>query len=356
MTHPHLSKRRVIAATCVAALLAGSFAAAQATAITLTSPHGVLSSTAAGTLAQPLTGELHDDAGAYYDAATGRLVVNVVNEAAAVAVHHAGAEARVVNHTLAELNETKTEVAAFAVPGTAWTVDPVSNAVKVTVDSTVTGADLREVRNAVESLGDQAVLETVEGEFQSFVAGGDAIASETTRCSLGFNVTTSGGQPGFLTAGHCGSTGSSWSDSVGGAEIGVMTERRFPGADYALVEYTAEVDAPSAVNLHNGTTQEITDAGDPFVGQMVQRSGSTTGVQTGMVTGLDVSVRYPEGVVDGLIRTTVCAEPGDSGGALFAGGTALGLTSGGTGDCTFGGMTFFYPVTDALAAVGATLP
>lgn len=34
---------------------------------------------------------------------------------------------------------------------------------------------------------------------------------------------------------------------------------------------------------------------------------------------LDATVNYAEGSVSGLIRTTVCAEPGDSGGSLFSG-------------------------------------
>jgi streptogrisin D len=57
-----------------------------------------------------------------------------------------------------------------------------------------------------------------------------------------------------------------------------------------------------------------------------------------------------------LIQTTVCAEPGDSGGPLFTdSGDAVGLTSGGSGDCDNGGVTFFQPVTTALEAVGATI-
>jgi streptogrisin D len=51
----------------------------------------------------------------------------------------------------------------------------------------------------------------------------------------------------------------------------------------------------------------------------------------------------------------VCAEPGDSGGALFSGDTALGLTSGGSGDCSSGGETFFQPVHAALDAYGASI-
>ena len=56
-----------------------------------------------------------------------------------------------------------------------------------------------------------------------------------------------------------------------------------------------------------------------------------------------------------MIRTNVCAEPGDSGGPLFSGSTAIGLTSGGSGDCTSGGTTFFQPVTAALSAYGVSV-
>ncbi|WP_410088607.1 S1 family peptidase, partial [Streptomyces sp. t39] len=73
------------------------------------------------------------------------------------------------------------------------------------------------------------------------------------------------------------------------------------------------------------------------VGAQVFRSGSTTGLRTGRVTAVDATVNYPEGTVTGLIETTVCAEPGDSGGPLFSEGLALGVTSGGDGDCTGGG-------------------
>ncbi|URN14439.1 S1 family peptidase [Streptomyces radiopugnans] len=75
----------------------------------------------------------------------------------------------------------------------------------------------------------------------------------------------------------------------------------------------------------------------------------------GTVTGLNATVNYPQGRVHGLIRTNVCAQPGDSGGALFAGGVAIGLTSGGNGDCSSGGTTFFQPVTEVLDKFGLTV-
>jgi S1-C subfamily serine protease len=91
------------------------------------------------------------------------------------------------------------------------------------------------------------------------------------------------------------------------------------------------------------------------VGQRVFRSGSTSGLHDGKVTGLNATVNYPEGTVTGLIQTTVCAEPGDSGGPLFSEGIALGVTSGGNGDCASGGTTFFQPITKALTALGVKL-
>ncbi len=67
----------------------------------------------------------------------------------------------------------------------------------------------------------------------------------------------------------------------------------------------------------------------------------------------NATVNFAEGTVTGMIQTSVCAEPGDSGGPLFASNTALGLTSGGSGDCRTGGVTFFQPVTEALQAFDA---
>jgi hypothetical protein len=66
-------------------------------------------------------------------------------------------------------------------------------------------------------------------------------------------------------------------------------------------------------------------------------------------------VNYAEGTVTGLIRTNVCAEGGDSGGALFSGSVALGLTSGGSGNCSSGGTTYFQPVTEVLSRYGVSV-
>jgi hypothetical protein len=94
---------------------------------------------------------------------------------------------------------------------------------------------------------------------------------------------------------------------------------------------------------------------NPGVGQYVYRSGSTSGLHSGRVTGLNATVNYGDGRVAGLIRTSVCAEPGDSGGPLFYRQWAFGLTSGGSGDCTSGGVTYFQPVVEALNVYGVSI-
>jgi len=321
---------------------------------TAAAPH-TLSALAAGKLASTLGQGLGTDAaGTFYDAKTKNLVVNVLDQTAANTVREAGAKARIVENSLAELESARTTLKQDAtIPGTSWATDPVTNKVVVTADKTVSKAEWAKLAKVVGGLGTKAELQRTKGEFKTFIAGGDAISGSGGRCSLGFNV-VKGGQPYFITAGHCTQAISTWSDSSGNV-IGQNEQSSFPGNDFGLVKYTADVDHPSAVDLYNGSSQPITQAGDATVGETVTRSGSTTQVHSGTVTGLNATVNYSEGTVSGLIQTDVCAEPGDSGGSLFDGNTAIGLTSGGSGDCTSGGETFFQPVTEALSAFGAQI-
>jgi streptogrisin C len=66
-------------------------------------------------------------------------------------------------------------------------------------------------------------------------------------------------------------------------------------------------------------------------------------------------VNYQEGSVSGLTRTNACAEPGDSGGSWVSGTQAQGVTSGGSGNCTSGGTTYFQPVNEILSVYGVSL-
>ncbi|WP_435843569.1 S1 family peptidase [Streptomyces hirsutus] len=359
MKHRRIPRRRAaVTGAGIAALVAAgvTFQTANASESPEAPAPRTLSVTAAGNLASTLTEDLGADAaGTYYDAKSKSLVVNVLDEAAAGTVEEAGAKARVVANSLAELKSARTTLKQDAtIPGTSWVTDPTTNKVVVTADRTVSEAEWAKLTKVVDGLGSKAELQRIKSEFTPYVAGGDAITGAGGRCSLGFNV-TKGGEPYFLTAGHCTEGITTWSDSSG-TVIGENEASSFPGDDYGLVKYTADVDHPSEVNLYDGSTQAISGAAEATVGMEVTRSGSTTQVHSGAVTGLDATVNYGNGdIVNGLIQTDVCAEPGDSGGSLFSGGSAVGLTSGGSGDCSSGGTTFFQPVTEALSATGTQI-
>jgi streptogrisin B len=241
---------------------------------------------------------------------------------------------------------------AFA--GTAWGVDTRSNQVVVSVDSSVTGARLAKVKAAVSALGGVARLEYATGTFTTLaVIGGDAIYGSKYRCSLGFNV-KSGSTYYFLTAGHCGKAEATWWTSANhNTLLGPTVGATFPGKDYALVKYDASY-APDTTGSAGNVN--ISNAINATVGMSVTRDGSTTGIHSGTVTALNVTVHYQGGgTVRGMIQTNVCAEPGDSGGPLYSGTSAVGITSGGSGDCRTGGTTFFQPVTAALSAYGVSV-
>ncbi|MER5915557.1 S1 family peptidase [Streptomyces sp. NPDC001982] len=249
-----------------------------------------------------------------------------------------------------QLTSARNSVLKADVPGTAWAVDSKSNRVVVTVDSTVSQAEIAKIKKQAGGNSGALTIKRTPGTFKKLISGGDAIYASSWRCSLGFNVQDNSGNYYFLTAGHCtDGAGTWWSNSSHSTTLGTTAGSSFPGNDYGIVRYTNSSVAKS------GTvgSQDIISAATPSVGTTVFRRGSTTGTHSGRVTALNATVNYGGGdIVSGLIQTTVCAEPGDSGGPLYGGTTAYGLTSGGSGNCTSGGTTFFQPVTEALSVYG----
>ena len=140
------------------------------------------------------------------------------------------------------------------------------------------------------------------------------------RCSLGFNVRSGSASTTSSPPGTAPTSRSNWYSNSGQTSLlGTRAGTSFPGNDYGIVRHSNSANArPSNVYLYNGSYQNITSAGNAYVGQSVQRSGSTTGLRSGSVTAINATVNYAEGSVSGLIRTNVCAEPGDSGGSLFS--------------------------------------
>ena len=247
-----------------------------------------------------------------------------------------------------QLSAARGAVKQSGVRGIAWYVDGAADQVVVTADSTVSAAEVATIKKSAGADAEVIRINRVPGTFRPLLSAGDAIYGGRYRCSLGFNV-VSGNTYYFLTAGHCGKVATTWYTNPGHTTlIGPTVNYSFPGNDYALVRY-----ANTSLSHPGGFT-----VADAFVGESVRRTGSTTGTHAGTVTALNVSVRYVgrlHGVVSGLIQTNVCAEPGDSGGPLYDGRKALGITSGGSGDCTSGGTTFYQPVREAANAYGVTV-
>ncbi|MER5409710.1 S1 family peptidase [Streptomyces sp. NPDC002769] len=288
----------------------------------------------------------------------GRPVVAVTDSTAAAEVERAGARPKVVRHSMQELKSvTQALKSAPRVAGTAWAMDYVDNAVVVQADSSVSASDWSRMTKLAGSMGSSVRMERTQGTFTTRLSGAQPMFSTGGRCSAGFNV-TNGKNEFILTAGHCGPAGSVWfADNQGTKQLGQTITTAFPGNDFSLIQYNnGENDTGNnVVAIGGGKGVQILGAADATVGQRVFRSGSTSGLHDGRVKGLNATVNYPEGTVTGLIETDVCAEPGDSGGPLFSEGIALGVTSGGNGDCTSGGTTFFQPITKAMTALAVKL-
>ncbi|MFE5293188.1 S1 family peptidase [Isoptericola sp. NPDC056618] len=297
--------------------------------------------------------ELGDDfAGTWLDPERDRLYVATSSGAADAAVRAAGARAVDARYSLDQLEGWAADLgddAAAAAGVTGWHVDVRDNTLVV---ETLAGSDARAgVDDVLAAAGVPSGAVTLSTTAErprvlDDVVGGNAYyINGASRCSVGFAVTD-----GFVTAGHCGSAGDPTSQPEG-----TFAGSSFPGDDYGYVQVGPGSTPVGAVNDWAGGQVAVAGAEPAPVGAQVCRSGSTSGWHCGTVEALDVSVSYAEGTVDGLIRTDVCAEPGDSGGSLLAGDQAQGVTSGGSGDCTSGGTTFFQPVGEILDAYDLTL-
>jgi streptogrisin C len=285
-------------------------------------------------------------AGAYLDATATTLTVNVTSASAAAKVRRAGASARVVTRSEAALDAVKARLDAATAPASiaGWHVDVRTNTVTVLARD-VAAAQAFVAGTGVASDAVRVVTSTETPRTLIDVIGGNAYFIGGSRCSIGLSV-----NGGFVTAGHCGTVGSSTTQPTG-----TFRGSSFPGNDYAWVEVAAGNTPRGLVNNYSGGTVAVNGSTEAAVGASICRSGSTTGWHCGTIQAKNATVNYAQGTVTGLTRTNVCAEPGDSGGSWMSGNQAQGVTSGGSGNCTSGGTTYFQPVNEILSAFGLTL-
>ncbi|GAA2650607.1 S1 family peptidase [Nonomuraea recticatena] len=296
-----------------------------------------------------------DYAGAWVEGPESTLVVATTNPSQR---RVSGAELRVVAHSLAKLDAAKEALdkAADKAPKTApvWYVDVPTNSVVI-----LSSAPADAEAFIAASGADKALIRVEQSNEQPVpyadIRGGDAYyIGSGSRCSVGFSVTKPGTNGGFVTAGHCGSVGATTRGANQQAQ-GTFRGSSFPGNDYAWVEVNTSWTPVGVVNGYSAGIIPVNGSTVAPVGSSICRAGSTTGWHCGTVQQLNTSVTYPQGTVNEVTRTSVCAEPGDSGGSYISGNQAQGVTSGGSGNCSSGGTTYFQPVNEILSAYGLTL-
>ncbi|PWR12185.1 hypothetical protein DKT69_24785 [Micromonospora sicca] len=295
-------------------------------------------------------------AGAWIPPGGRRLTVAVTDPALAPAVRAEGADPKVVARDERALDAAKRSLdrsRAKADPRSVygWYVDVARNAVVVTARPGATA----EARSFAHASGLAAsavtVAESADAPRLKYdIRGGDQyVINGNTLCSVGFAVAG-----GFVTAGHCGRPGS---PTLGFNNVaqGTFVGSSFPGDDYAWVRTNGDWTPRPWVNNYSGGNVAVAGSQDAAIGSSVCRSGRTTGWRCGTILGRNETVNYAQGAVYGLSRSNACAEGGDSGGSWISGNQAQGVTSGGSGNCSTGGATWFQPVNEILAAYGLSL-
>ena len=275
--------------------------------------------------------------GSVFDPATGRLTVLVSQRSALAKARAKGADAKLVDHSRADLAKIQAELdaasgrtegaaasdrkangpsKAFAASLSSWYVDVASDTVHVTaVEGKVDKA-----KKALAKYGDAVTVDEAAAPAvptDRFFDGGDGYNGNS--CSVGINVRNpSTGQGYMITAGHCVSAGST-AFGHDGTTFGTVLEKWFPTFDDAIVRNDSAgywiqgpwVDtAPS-----HGSVISLSGYTDGPVGTTVCKSGIKTGYTCGQITAKDETVTYPTGTVYGLTRHSACVEKGDSGGA-----------------------------------------
>ncbi|AWS47238.1 alpha-lytic protease prodomain-containing protein [Streptosporangium sp. 'caverna'] len=284
------------------------------------------------------------------------LVVATTDSADLPQITATGARGEVVGRSLARLDATLKEVdAALATHpnGRVRLVDVRTNKVIVLSDAAPATEDFLEAAG-VDLVAVRVLPFAERPRPLSDLLGGDPYyVGSVNRCSIGFSVFR-GTQSGFVSSGHCGVAGNT-TTGADRTDQGVFQASTFPASDFAWVSVNDGWTPRPSVKNGSGGTVSVAGSRAAVEGASVCRSGSATGWHCGTILQRNASVAYPQGNVFELIRTNTCAEPGDSGGSFVSGEQAQGVASGGSGDCTSGGITYYQPVNEILTTYGLSL-
>jgi hypothetical protein len=316
-------------------------------------------------------------AGSWIDPGDGQLVVNVLDADGARTVQAAGARARIVRHSAADLQRIVHTLDTAHLPaGSSWGVDPAANAVVVDVPAGAAFTAPHVSGDAIVIRRSAASAQTLIGAARPAVKtaiggradlyGGLTINRDRPggfKCTSGFLVRDKAASGGFrfnylLTAGHCGAPDTDW--YRGNSKIGYISNREFGPNDFASIALTNFTDFSTQPWVYTDDMVQAVkgEASVTVTGMVVCSRGASTNYNCGQVLAFNQSFADASGVVvSGMDKTSLCATLGDSGGPAMVTGTsgvlAYGLISGGmttsTGQCQ--GVTYVEPVWKALNGV-----
>lgn len=288
--------------------------------------------------------------------------VGVTDEALINEVTAAGASPTMFSNSLSKLEQAKQALDTLEIERVktitkgkastgiaAYYIDVTSNKIiiEVLAGSTANAEALASQVSLTTSEFEVRIITELPSTFALVRAGDPYLINGSARCTIGFAVTT-----GFISAGHCGRVGDT-ATTLGGEVLGTFAGSVFPGS--ADMSYVRTVSGTTFTNAIVGTNVRILGSTPAPVGASICRYGPATGIYCGTVRAVGVTVNYAQGRVTGLTQTNLCAEPGDSGGPIYAGSQAQGVVSGGSGNCASGGITYFQPVNEILSTYGLTL-
>ncbi|MDX2356247.1 S1 family peptidase [Dietzia sp. PP-33] len=249
---------------------------------------------------------------------------------------------------------TIVELLAGLTPGTGSVIDGMSQ----TMDNPVTPVP----ENQTRADGPAPTGPVIGGTAYAVGVPGGIL-----ECSTGFNGELDG-KPVVVTAAHCAGADGTRAALADGEEFGTMTRTTKDLIDTALVAVDPEFADRFRTNLVGSgpdTTQAITGTADPVVGQKACKTGFRTGFSCGTVSEVGAMIDVSGSrTIANAFTVDLCALPGDSGGVVFSGDKALGISSASnvaeTGTCAnadsvarengYAPRLSAVPITDVLAA------
>lgn len=208
-------------------------------------------------------------------------------------------------------------------------IDVISNRVVVELKEFTEEAIEEFMKNVINSPIISFDKATTYNNISNINPGGKIITQFEKLCSYGYRAKMTSGFSeifGIVTAGHC-------FDNIGNSILGVgqvIKHSNSGSLDAAFVATNADI-TPTNLIAGSTTSLSVTVNSSPVVGQAISKYGYKTGLTNGVIKNVNYSYTDSSTWIThtNLIKTTMRADGGDSGGIVFQPSTS-GVTANAT--------------------------